>query len=279
MKDQANNLQAERWTDDPAQKEQFFTDVGPTIDRESRYWTRFHGVAMDREDIASDMRLKLCEQMGKTDTDEPFDKDSPKETADFLIANYKIREPIRSNARRLGIKQRRQAEILAKVGPPDLPRDIERELLTTARSIGVLVELCDFTSRERDIFPKESLRQIGADDLDAPLLDQAAQYAGTSGPEVRAHIKDHDEAGHLSARDRKVWSRACAKVREAFDRAKLASLLVVVLALSLALLSSIHQRRSLHQNDLVNQGSLINEIALAHQSTKIHQDTLAHQIG
>lgn len=278
MKTETNNLQAARWTDDPAQQEEFFTEVAPTIDNESKRWIRFYGVSVDREDMASDMRLKLCEQMGKRDTDGPFAKDSPKEAADSLIANYKIREPIRWDARKLGNKQRRQAEILAQVGPPDLSPDIETELFAIVKSLPQIASaIPNFTRRDREIFLKEGARQIDLDDLSAEKFDQAAQALGFASSELRSYFKDHDEDGHSSASDRKAWSRARAKVAKALTQAKLISLLVIVFAVSLALYNPIHQDRAAHQNGFVNQDSLIHQPDLAYKGNLIHRKALAHQ--
>lgn len=277
MKSETNNP---HWTDDPAQHEKFFTEVDPTIDRESRRWARFYGVVMDREDVAQDMRLKLWLQMGKIDTDEPFAKGSPKEAADSLISNYQIREPVRSDARRLGDKQKRQAEILAKVSPPDLPQDIETELFAIVQRLPLIASATpNFTPRDREILFKEVLRQIDLDDLPASKFDQAAQAVGISSSELRSYIKDHDEDGHSSPSDRKAWSRARAKVLKAFTRAKLASLLVIVLALSLGLYNAIRQGRSIGQDDFVNQCSSIHQNYLARPDNLIYQKARAHQIN
>jgi hypothetical protein len=123
MKGQTNNLQVARWTDDPAQIEKFFTEVGPKIAGESRHIARRYGVAMYLEDIESEVKANLWQQMLEADTGRSFAKDSPKEAADFFLEkeNYRIREWARLHARKIAGKQSRQAEILAGVRPPDLP--------------------------------------------------------------------------------------------------------------------------------------------------------------
>ena len=279
MNSETKKLQVARWTDDPAQQEEFFAEVNPTIKQESRYWCGSYRVGMDREDIESDIRVRLMEQMRKGDG--PFAKDSPKEAAACYKADYKIRNNAQWLARKERERPSRQAQILAKVGPPDVSRDLAADLLDIARRVGIFTEMSNFTPRERDIFRKESLRRIGIDDLDVPLFDQAAQAAGISGSELRAYIENHDEEGHSSASDRKAWSRAHPKFLEAFTRAKLASLLVslsvMVFVLSLALCGAIRQGRSTHQNHFANQGSFISQDALARQDNLIEEDTRAHQ--
>ncbi len=270
MKTKSNNLQVARWTEDPALQEEFFTEIAPTIDDESKRWIRFYGISVDRKDLASEMRLKLWQQMREKPTDGPFAKDSPKEAADSLKATFEIREPIRWDARKLGNKQRRQADILAQVGPPDLPRDIETELFAIVESLPRIASATpNFTQRDRDILFKEVARQIGLDDLSAEKFDQAAQALEVSSSELRSYFKDHDRYGHSCARDRKAWSRARAKVVKALTKAKLMSLLVIVLAVSLALYS--------HQNDSVDQGTSIRQNALRHQENLIEGNVLAHQ--
>lgn len=278
------------WTADSAQQEDFVTEVAPTIKHESYRFTRFYGVPMDCEDIGQDMWLKLCEQMSKRDPDGPFAKASPKEAADSIIANYKIREPIRSEARNLGKRQRRQneilvrerkarqAEILAGVRDFDLPQDSVAPLLAAARSIPVMAETSNLSSRESEAFRKELLRQIDLEGLPASVFDQATRAAGVSSSEQREYNEYHDKNGHSSPRDRKALSRAFAKVKKAFPRAKLLSLLMIVLALSLAL--SVHQGRSIHQKDFVNQDSFTHKNDLAHQNSLIYQKRARrHQSG
>jgi hypothetical protein len=312
MKDNTDN-QVPHWTDDPAQQEEFFVLVEPTINREAVRWTDFQGVAMDREDIASKRKLELWEQMGKRDADGPFAKATPKETADSLIADYKIREPIRWDARKLGGTQRKeakslarefkrtQAEVFAGVRPKDLPQgNILTNLFNAAGTIRRLSsETPGFTPRDNDIFGKETLRQVGVDDAPPPIRDQIARAAGISSVKLSTHLEYHDEYGHCSESDRTAYGRACAKVRKAFPRDKFKSLLMIVLALGLSLGSyaAIRDGRSIYQKNLVNHGScirptilahqenlafahqenLIDQIALAHQEDLIGQNSLAHQ--
>jgi len=286
-----NNLQAAHWTDDPAQQAIFFTEVDRAIKPEAIRWIRFYGAAMDPEDIASQMRLKLCEQMSKRDPDGPFAKASPKEAADFLIANWEIREPIRSEARNLGKKQRRQAEILAReekarqaeilagVSAPDLPQDSIARLLAAARSIPVMVEASNLTSRENEVFRKESLRQIDLEGLPASVFDQATRAAGVSSSEQHAYDEYHDQHGRSSDSDRKAWSRALAKVTKAFTMTQLLSLLVIVLVFSLSLALSLHQGRSDHQDELVKQSNFMHQDDLARQGNLIPRKALSHQVA
>ena len=282
MKGEANDLHATRWTDDPARQEEFFTEVGPKIDSESRNMARRYGVELYQEDIRSGVRAELWRQMLKKDTDGPFAKDSPKEAADSFLEkkSYEIRELARPLARKEARKQSRQAEILADVRQPDLPEDVETQLFAIAKSIPrIISETPDLTSRESEILRLETLRRSEVDDLAAPIFDQVAQAAGTSGPELRAHVEGHDEQGRLSDSDRKAWSRARAKVTKALTRAALTSLLTIVFALSVVLLGAIRQGRSTHQRALVNQGSFAHQSDLARQDNVIDEDTRAHQDG
>ncbi|SRR5258707_8634528 len=285
-----NNLQTAHWTNDPVQQENFVAEVASTIKLESDRFARFYGVPMDREDIAQDMwLLKLCPQMSEKDPEGPFAKASPKEAADLLKVNFKIREPIRSEARNFGKKQRRQAEIdarqekarqadiMAGVRNFDLPPDSVERFLAAARTIPAMAEASNLTSREDQAFRKESLRQLDLEGLPASVFDQATRAAGVSSSEQRAYDEYHDQHGRISDSDRKAWSRALAKVNKVFDRTKFLSLLVIILALSLSLAFSIHQGRSDHQNDLVDQSSLSHQNDLARQSSLIQRKALAHQ--
>ena len=304
MKRKTNNPQVARWAKDPAQKEKFLTEVGPRIDGESRHIPQRYGVGTYQEDIASEIRLELWQQIREKDADGPFAKDapfakaSPKAAADFLGANFRIRERVRSLARKEARKQSRQAEILADVRQPDLPPDVETQLFDIAKSLPRITSgTPDLTPRESDIVRKEVLRQVGIDDLSGSSFDQVAKAAGVSSSEQRAYNEYHEKKGQNSASDRKAWSRASGKVRKAFsydketkdfDREKFTSLLVIVFALSLALLSAFHQDRSIHQNAFVNQDRFIHlaqqvnrihQTALAHQVNRIHQTALAHQVN
>lgn len=294
MKDNTDNG-VPHWTDVPAQQKEFFTLVEPMIDREARRWTNFQGVVMDLEDIKSNMRLNLWEQMGKRDNDGPFAKGTPKETADSLIADYKIREPIRWDARKLGGRQRKeakilacefrvkrkQAEIFAGVRPKDLPQgDVLTNLFNVAETIRrTSSETPDFTPRDQDIYCKETLRQVGIDDAPPAIRKKIARAAGISCVKLSTYLEYHDQHGHSSERDRKAWPRACAKVRKAFPRDKFISLLVIVLALGLSLGSyvAICDNHSIYQKNLVNQGSYLRPTILAHQENLIREKAAAHQ--
>lgn len=287
MKSETNNLQA-CWTGDPAQQEEFFAEIEPAIKSESARWPRFYGVSIDREDIEQEMRLKLCQQMGEIDADGAFAKDSPKGAADFLKANFKIREPIRSEARNLGdtqrrqaeIRQRRQAEILAKVDPPDLSQDSVKRLFAVCQTLPPMCQKARLTPTESTMLRKDTLRRLDIEGLPASVFDEFAQAAGISGSDERDYIKDHDENGS-SARERKVLSRAREKVAKAFTPAMLLTLLTIVLAfaLSLASCNAIHQGRSDNQDDLVNQRSLSHQNDLARQTNVLYKKALAHQVA
>jgi hypothetical protein len=184
---------------------------------------------------------------------------------------------IARNRKRLG-----QADVLENVCQRDLPQDVEKQLFAIAKALPrVISETANLTSRESEILCLETLRRSEVDDLSAPVFDQVAQAAGTSGPKLRAHVEDHEAHGHLSASDRKAWSRAHDKVAKALTRAALTSLLAIAFALSfalsLALLNAINQGRSLHQNAFVNQASSIDGVTLAHQSKMIDEIALGHQ--
>src|SRR5581483_1398027 len=114
MNDHANNLQVARWTDDPAQQEKFFTEVGPRIDRESMSMASRYRVRMYYEDIKSEVQAKLLQQMLERAPDGPFAKGSPKEAAAFFLEeeNDQIQKWAYSLARKIGRKQSKQAEIL-----------------------------------------------------------------------------------------------------------------------------------------------------------------------
>ena len=126
---------------------------------------------------------------------------------------------------------------------------------------------------------------MGIDDLPAEGINRAAKAAGASGFEVREYLKYHDEHGHSSDSDRQAWGRARAKVEKALTRAAFRGLLVILFALSLALLNAIHQGRSNHQNDLAHQSNLIDEVALMHQGkfsdqiARDHQDNLGVELA
>lgn len=276
----SNNLHAPRWTDDPAQREDFLNKVGPRIDSQSKSMARRYRVGRDREDIKSEIQVELLRQMNAPDADGPFAKDTPGEAAAFLLANenYEIRELARSPARKEAKTQSRQAEIFADVRQPDLPPDVLTELGAVANSLPrIFSETPGLTAREREILLLETLRLSMVDDLPASEFDQFAEAAGTSGPKLRAHVEDHDKQGRLSPRDRKTLSRARAKVRKAVTKAKLKSFLAIVFALSLPLLGATHQGRASHQIALVNQGGFAHQIALANQGNLIDENARGHQ--
>jgi hypothetical protein len=258
-----------------------------------------YGVGMHLEDIESEVKDKLWRQMLEVDTGGPFAKDTPKEAADFFLekTNFRIREWARLSARKEADerkkqsgqaddladvcwpkKQARQADEIANVRQRDLPPDVETELFAIAKSLPRITSATpNLTPRDSDIVRKEVLRQAGIDDLPAPIFDQVAQAAGISSSELRAHVENHDEHGHLSPSDRKAWSRARGKIAKALTRAALTSLLAVVFALSVALLNATHQGRLSHQNDFVNQGSLIEEKASTHQRSLTDEVASTHQ--
>jgi hypothetical protein len=279
----ATKLQIAHWTDDPAQREEFLTRVGPKIDKESGYMARRYRVATYSEDIATQIRTEFLQQMNTKDLDGPFTKDSAREAADSLLekGNFRIHERARTLARKIDKRQSRQADVLAEVCQPELPPSVEQQLLGIAQSIQIAIsQIPDFTARDSKIFRLETLRLTQVDDLDAPMFEQAAKAAGVSVSEARAHIEYHEQQGHLSPSDRKAWSRARAKVLKAYSRVKFASLLVILLALSLPLYSGVHQSRSVHQNAVAaHQSNFSHQEALAvHQTNFVHQETLAaHQ--
>lgn len=283
MESEINILYVERWTDDPAQQEKFLTLVGPKIVCESRYMANRYRVGNYYEDIASDIRAQLLERMHKRDADGPFAKDSATEAASLLLdsSNFQIREWARPIARKIGRRQSRQADVLAGVREPDLPQDIATQLLSIARGLPLVIsEARNLTSMESKVFRMESLRRAGVDDLPAEIFDQAAQASGISSSELREFNKDHEQQGHLSEAKRKTWSRARAKVKNALSRAKVASLLAIVFALSLALFNATHQDRFIHQPDVAHQGgNLIHQPDVAEQSMLAHQTGFAHQSG
>lgn len=271
------NLHEAHWTQDPYQREEFLTKVGPRIDRESKYMAHCYGVGIYQEDIASQIRSELLEQMDERDTDGPFAKDTPQEAIALFLAkdNYRIRERARTLVRSISGKRSRQAEILADVRQPDLGPDIQTQLLTIFETFPRIVsKIPDLTARDFDILCKETFRQVGADDLSAEVLEQALQPTGISGTEILAYCEYYDQHGHLSPSDRKAWSRARPKLKDFRDKFKW--LLVIGFALSLGL-HAIHQSRSNRQNDFVNHGSRIHQNALAHQGNLIHHSELAHQ--
>lgn len=303
MRNTTNNVQT-HWTYDPAQQKEFFAEVDSKIKPEVKRAIKSYGPSVDSEDFEQDYRLKLWQQMRTMDADGPFAKDSPKEAADCLVNNYQIHNDVQSNARELGRKQRRrakileqgrkqgeilgqrgraaiiiqksQAEIFAGVRPKDLPEDAQTRFLAAARTIRVITEESDLTSTERDFVRKALLRRIDVDDLPGPFHRQATQAAGVSSAGQRAFDASHDKHGQ-STRERKALSRALAKVKKVFDKAKFLSLLTIVVALSLSLAFSIHQGRSDHQDDLVNQRSLSHQNDLARQGNLIQQNARAHQ--
>lgn len=272
MKSETNNLQVASWADDSTQQEKFFNAVHSRIEAESRYMAGLYRVRMYQEDIESGVRLRLSQQMRKRELGGPFAKDSPEEAADFFLEkqNYRIREWARPLARSLADtekkKQRKQAEVLANVRPPDLSQDRESKLFDVCKSLPQISEISNLTPRESEAFCMEMLRRLDIDGHPASVFDQFAQAAGIAGSEERAYIKDHDENGHSSTSKRKALSRALAKVKKAFTAAKVLALLGIVLALSLVLCNATHQRRSSHQNLFVTQGSFIDQNAPEHQS-------------
>lgn len=287
MKSETNNLQVAGWTEDSTQQEKFFNAVHSRIEAESEYMAGFYGVRMYQEDIASGVRLGLSGQMRERAIGGPFAKDSPEEAAAVFLdkKNYQIREKwARPLARKIAKERLRQAEerpgqaeVLAKVGPPNLRQDVESKLFAVCESLPQISKLSNLTPRESEAFCMEMLRRLDIDDHPASVFDQFAQAAGIAGSEERAYIKDHDENRHSSASNRKALSRALAKVKIAFTAAKVLALLGIVLALSLVLCNATHQRRSSHQNHFVTQGSFIDQNAPEHQSNLIGDNAPEHQ--
>jgi len=279
MKRRAKNLQAARWTDDPAQREKFLNEVEPKIDGESKLMARRYRVGMYQEDIKSETQLGYLQRMDQGDTDGPFAKDSPEDAADVFKdkENYQIRErAARPLARKEFTRQSRQAELLANVCQKELLPDFEAQLFAIAKGLPLIISRTpNLTPRESKIFRKEALRRVDIDSLPADVFDQVAQAAEISASEEREYIKDHDENGHSNASDRQAWHRACAKVKKALTQAALKLLLALAFALSLASLNAIHQGRSINQDDFVNQGKFIHQKALAYHGNLKHQKALA----
>jgi hypothetical protein len=275
---------------------------------------------MYHEDIKSDIQTEFLQQMVEIDLDGPFAKDSPEAAAAFLLekGNFLIHNLARSLGRKEADKRKkqsgqakkaderkkqsgqadnlaeicwpkkrsRQADDLANVRQPDLPPAVETQLFAIATSLPRITSgIPGFTPRDNDITRKEVLRQVGIDDLPAPIFDQVAQAAGISSFELHAYNEYHEEHGQNSESDRQAWSRARAKVVKALTRAALTSLLSIIFALPVMLLDATHQGRSGHQNDLVRQGNLANEIARDHQTklgdviARDHQNKLGDEVA
>jgi hypothetical protein len=299
MKGESNNPQVAHWTDDLDQREEFLTEVSSRIKSQSKSMAYRYRVKDDWEDIESEIRVKLLQQMDKKNPDGPFAKafakDSPKEAADFLLenGNFQIHEQAKSIVRKEAKKRlrqgeileanewSRQAKILADVRQRDLSPEIGARLFEIAQSLpGFTSVIPDFTPRDNDIVRKELLRQVGIDDLPAPIFDRVAQAAGVSSSEQRAYNEYHEEHGKNSESDRQAWSRARAKVKKAYTKASLLTslfVLVFVFALSLALGKDTHQARSDHQGDFANQGSFDHQPDLARQGNLINQNDSDHQ--
>lgn len=299
----SNNLQVGHWTEDPDQCQDFLTEVESRIVRVSKYVSYRYQVGTYQEDILLEIETELLQQMHDKKT--PFDEASSKEAADFFLKkkNYWILKLGRSIARRIAGRQSKeqptQAEILADIPMKELLPDRVTELRAIAASLLRFESLIpDLTSRERDIFGKETLRRADIDDLPPRILDEVAQIAGISGSELRAYNKNHDEQGRNSDSDRRAYSRAKAKVEKVFPkeerktrakRAKIISLLVIVL--SLALPNCISLGRSNHQNDIadqgnfryknarVQQGNFKHQNARMQQSIKSRENARIHQVG
>lgn len=287
MKSETDILHKARWTDDPAQCAEFLELVSPKINSESKSGAHRYRVGDYHEDIESEIRLQLWQQMVEGSTDGPFAKDSPAEAANYLLGTSGISERPRTIARRIGKRRSRQAEILEGVCHSNMTPDIETELMAICRSFPlVMAKIPELTVRELDVLGCEILQQIDAGVLSADSFDRLAQAAGVSSDKARAYNEYHDKNGHSSDSNRKALSRARSKAKAAFydkekkalDREKFKSLLMIVLALSLALFNATHQDRSDHQNVFVNQSSFTHQPAVAHQGGNlIHQPEAARQ--
>ncbi len=281
MNGETDNLQVVRWTDDPAEREKFLTEVALRIDRAAKFMAHRYGVEDYWQDIASEVRIKLLQEMRDINTDGPFTTDSPREAAAFFLdkKNFRILEWARLQARKIAGIQSRQAELLADVFPqPDLLPDNEKQCLAIARGIPrIFSEVPKLTARDKDILRMEMLLLSGVDELPARIAAQAAQAAGTSSSKLLAYSESRKQYGR-SESDRKALYRARAKVSKGVTPEKFKSLFVIVFALSLALYA-IHQDRSVDQNHFVNQGCLIHQPEVSRQGNLIHQPEVAHQGG
>ena len=279
MKDDNDNLHIGHWTDDPAQREDLLLRVDPHIKSISRYVARRHSVEHHGEDIGSGIRTELWQRIMERQ-DEPFAMDSAKAAAESLIKNYVIFKIAGRLAGKIARQESRleytQAEELERVRQPDLRPDLETQAFAIAKGLSLTSVEAKCTKTESEVFCLEGLRRAGVADLPDDVLERVAEAAGISGSKVRAHNQDHKEHGQ-DPRVRKAWSRACAKITKTFTRAELASFLVIVLALSLALFNAVHQGRSIHQKAFVNQGSFIHQPEFAPQDNLIHQPEFAHQ--
>lgn len=274
----SNNLQSGHWCDDPTQCEAFLTQVGSRIVGETKFISRWYKVERYQEDIAEDIKIWFLQQM--QDKNSPFAEASFEEATNIFLGekDYRIRGQTRLIARKISRKQAKeqptQAEILAGVRQPELALDEEKELRRIAESIPRIESKVDFTSREIEIFGKETLRQTGIGNLPDSILDEVAQIAGVFGAEQRAYNQYHDKNGKNSDSDRKAYSRAKAKVKKVFDKVKLMSLLAIVFTFSLGLFISVNKEDSGHQKVFVS----INKEDSGHQKDFISQNFTTHLI-
>ncbi|HKO61187.1 MAG TPA: hypothetical protein VJV03_08520 [Pyrinomonadaceae bacterium] len=215
------------------------------------------------------------------DPNGPFAKNSPQQAADFFLRkdNFQIREWARSVVRKDNKWKLRQAEAFDDVRLVDPRQDIVTNVVEVVRGLpGIASAPGSLTPNEQEGFVLETARRL-LDDYPQDVRDQVARSGGISIFKLRAHTKDYDEAGHSSAKDRQIYSRACRKIAKAFTSAAVLSLLMVVLAfaLSLSLFIAIQPGRALQQYDFVNQSCFDHQNDLAHQGNFIDPDPLAHQ--
>lgn len=203
----------EPWTRDKTQRDRLLDLVQKTILRESRYLARTYHVYAAVQDIASEVQLELIERMSAHPPSHPCDSDTVQQAAESLIREHRIRELARAVARRMAKQQSKQAQLLDSVEVPVLPEDREHRLVEIARRVSEIAKNTpSLTTRDDLIFRLETCRRVGLDDLSADRFNRAACEAGVAPGDLRVYIDMHDQKGHLSARDRKAWSRAKTKV-------------------------------------------------------------------
>ena len=276
--------EAPHWTADFAQREVFFNLIASKVAHEAGRAAWFYGVVADRADFASQIRLELLEEIAKgKDFEGPLAMGSPEEAAAmYTSGTYDIRDRSRSIAKSERRRQSRQAELLADIREPEMPMDVESELLRIARGIGrVKAETPALTERDASILGLELLRQIGIDDLPERSFGEAAKAAGTTEDAMRRHIETHSESHHLSTRDRKALSRAKAKVTAKFNKSKFSGLLALVLTLGSASVAGRVQTAAICQFAAVHQSqtAAVHQLAAVHQSqtAAVHQLAAVHQ--
>lgn len=227
------------WTEDEGQCTQFLRLVGPVLDQEVRYHARKYGVSQYMDDIAVEAQLLIWAKLKTQPPVWPFDRDTPKESADLAREKYRLREWVRSIARKKAREESRQARLLKGVELPRMPEDQEKQLMSIARRLPeISKEIPGLTGRDDEILRLEGCRRAGMDGLTEVLFDEAARAAGVEPEKLRAHIRDFDQSERLSDRDRKAWSRVKSKVSAASTPRSLLSLLFILLALLAATCSA-----------------------------------------